>query len=269
MPWHPNLLHRAGQIPYSGLPCFVCPETERLIIGILRYPATKAPLSPVIMNTLLADEIQEATPEMPDATPPILHELPSQLLGERVLVRPYQPGDGAALWEAVEESREHIRPWLPWGDTHRSPDDSEAFVRKWQARWLLREDLAVGIWERATGRFLGGSGLHNGNWAVPSFEIGYWLRRSAQGQGYMTEAVLLVCRLAFETLAANRLFIQVASGNHRSAAIPRRLGFVHEATLRNSSRDTDGALYDTLVFAMTPEDYAHAVNGRAQQETPS
>jgi ribosomal-protein-serine acetyltransferase len=195
---------------------------------------------------------------MTDTIPPILRELPDELLGERVQVRPYRAGDGAALWEAVEESREHILPWLPWGDQHRSPTDSEAFVRKCQARWLLREDLPVGIWERATGRFLGGSGLHIVDWEVPSFEIGYWLRRSAVGQGYMTEVVRLLCGLAFETLAANRVFIRCAAGNLRSAAVPRRLGFVHEATLRNDKRNTTGELFAMLVFAMTPEDYAKA-----------
>lgn len=193
---------------------------------------------------------------MSAASPPILIELPDQLLGERVLVRPYRAGDGAALWEAVTESREHILPWLSWADTHGLPTDSEAFVRKWHAKWLLREELAVGIWERSTGRYLGGSGLHRTQWDVPSFEIGYWLRHSAEGQGYMTEAVRLLCHLTFETLAANRVFIRVASGNHRSAAIPRRLGFVQEATLRNDTRDARGELRDMLVFAMTPQDYA-------------
>ncbi len=190
--------------------------------------------------------------------PPILQELPDELLGERVRVRPYYAGDGAALWEAVEESREHILPWLPWGDTHKSPEDSEAYVRKCQARWLLREDLPLGLWERATGRFLGGSGLHRIDWDVPSFEIGYWLRRSAVGHGYMTEAVRLMCGLAFETLSANRLFIRCAAANQRSAAIPRRLGFVLEGTLRNDKRNTAGELYDMLFFGMTPEDYAQA-----------
>lgn len=192
------------------------------------------------------------------SSPPILLELPDELLGERVVVRPYRVGDGIALWEALEESREHILPWLPWGETHRCPEDSEAFARKWQTRWLLRKDLPVGIWERETGRFLGGTGLHRIDWEIPAFEIGYWLRRTTVGKGYMTEAVWLLCELAFEILGANRVFIRCAAQNTRSAAVPQRLGFVQEAYLRNQGRDTSGALYDLLVFAMTPEDYARA-----------
>jgi RimJ/RimL family protein N-acetyltransferase len=192
---------------------------------------------------------------MAESPNPILVDVPEELLGERVLLRPYRAGDGAALWEAVEESRDHILPWLPWGDTHKTPEDSETFARRNAGKWILREDLSLSIWDRFSGQFLGGTGLHRIDWAVPSFEIGYWLRKSAEGHGYMTEAVRLICRMTFETLKANRVFIRCASRNHRSAAVPRRLGFIHEGTLANRIRDTNGDLCDMMMFAMTPEQY--------------
>jgi ribosomal-protein-serine acetyltransferase len=192
---------------------------------------------------------------------PILLELPAELRGERVIVRPFRPGDGAAVWEAVEESRSHLSPWLPWVSKHAAPADSEVFARQAQVRWLSREDLTLGVWEQTTGRFLGGTGLHRIHWDIPAFEIGYWLRVSAEGKGYMTETVRLLCRLAFETLQANRVEIRCDSRNARSAAIPRRLGFVLEATLRNQSRDLSGELRDTLVFALIPADYARLRHG--------
>ncbi|HLJ54357.1 MAG TPA: GNAT family protein [Chthonomonadaceae bacterium] len=194
---------------------------------------------------------------------PILLDLPDELAGPRVLVRPYRTGDGAALWEAVEESREHIMPWLPWGDTHKSPDDSEAFARRMQANWLLREDLSLSIWDRAGARYLGGSGLHRADWKIPSFEIGYWLRKSAAGQGYMTEAVRLITELAFTTLGAKRVFIRCAAANTRSAAVPPRAGYTLEGVLRNSHVDARGALHDMMLFAMTPEDYERALPTRS------
>lgn len=86
-------------------------------------------------------------------------------------------------------------------------------------------------------------------------EIGYWVRASAQGYGYATEAVTLLCSLAFKTFAAQRVTIQCEAANTKSANIARRLGFVHEATLRNHSRNTRGELTDTLIFALTPNDY--------------
>lgn len=197
---------------------------------------------------------------MSESVPPILRDLPTEIVGERVLLRPYRPGDGEAIWQAIDESRESLRPWLPWVDATKSAADSEMAARRAAGRWLLREDLTVGVWERTIGTLLGGSGLHRMNWDIPSFEIGYWLRTSAEGKGYMTEAVRLLCRLTFETLGANRVEIKCDAKNERSAAIPRRLGFVHEATLRNHDRDVSGELRDTLIFAMTPADYARLNN---------
>ncbi len=197
---------------------------------------------------------------MPEVVTPILKEVPEEVVGERVLLRPYRPGDGAPLCEAIEESRDHHLPWIPWGGAHKLPADYEADARKMQARWLLRDDLPFGIWERATDRYLGAINLNRINWKVPSLELGYWLRKSAEGYGYMTEAGALVCSLAFETLGIHRVEIHVASGNHRSVAVPRRLGFVHEATLRQSGRIITGELVDMMLFAMLPEDYKASAN---------
>lgn len=195
---------------------------------------------------------------MASDVPPILRDLPEQIVGERVLLRPYRSGDGQELWEAVNESLEHLLPWLPWGEKHAAPADSEAFVRQSQVKWLAREDLGLAVRERATGRYLGGTGLHRIDWNVPSFEIGYWLRKTAAGQGYMTDAAWALTRCAFEELGAQRVLICCGVENHRSAAIPKRLGYVLEGAMRNFKRHQNGDLYDMLMFSMTPDDYAHA-----------
>jgi RimJ/RimL family protein N-acetyltransferase len=186
---------------------------------------------------------------------PLLLELPEALVGEKVVVRPWRSGDGLALYEAVQESLDHILPWLPWGPKHSSATESELMVRRWRANWDLREDLSVSVWERQSGRFVGGSGLHRIDWKVGSFEIGYWIRASEAGHGYVTEAVRLLSGLAFDTLGANRVFIRVAVENFRSAAIPRRLGFVLEGTMRNQIRDAHGQLRDAHLFSLTPSEW--------------
>lgn len=189
------------------------------------------------------------------AADPILRDLPRELTGERVLVRPYCAGDGTAVFEAVVESREHLRRWMPWVDSHQQVEDSELFARRAEVKWLGREDFCYGIWERATGQYLGSSGLHPRDWDVPEFEVGYWIRRTAEGQGYVSETVRLLARLAFETLGANRLFLRCDALNERSAAVARRLGFRLEGTFRNDSRDPSGTLRNTHFFALLPADY--------------
>ena len=171
--------------------------------------------------------------------------IPSTLVSKRICLRPYQAGEGVALYDAVNEDRAHLRQWLPWADEHVSPAASEEAVRRFQHRWAQREEWIVGIWERKAMRLLGGSGLNRINWDVPSFEIGYWLRPSAQGQGYATETVALLCRMAFGTLSAQRIVIRCDKGNDRSVAVPSRLGFVEEAVIA-----------EERVFVLTPDDYA-------------
>ncbi len=196
---------------------------------------------------------------MAEAIRPVLREVPAELIGDRVIVRPYHPGDGLNSG----------RPWMSRGSIcfHGCPGDANIRLQKTRRNSYARcmrngycvRTCLPGIWERASGRYLGGTGLHRIDWEVPSFEIGYWLRKSAAGNGYMTEAVRLLCNLAFETLGANRVAIHAAAGNLKSAAIPKRLGFVHESTQRNAKRVSNGELVDMLVFAMTPEEYDRTI----------
>lgn len=187
--------------------------------------------------------------------PPILYELPDELRGKRVCLRPYAVGDGVAVQEAIEESHDHLRPWMGWTDSRRTVLECETYVRQALAKWLTQEDVTVGMWDCSTGRYLGGIWLYYNDWHVPAMEIGYWVRVSAQGQGYATEAATLLCKLAFLTFGAERVCIQCNAGNIKSANVARRLGFVHEAALRNHSRNTMGELTDTLIFALTRNDY--------------
>lgn len=198
---------------------------------------------------------------MPEHATPI--ELPEELHGPRVLLRPFRVEDAPAVWDAIEESRANLAPWLPWVDRSRSLDDERISMIRMRERWTLREDLAVGIFERTTGRFLGGSGLHRINWKVRAFEIGYWIRVSAEGRGYVTETVQLLARLAFDHLGANRVEIQTDPRNDRSRRVAERLGFVLEGTLRRYRLNPDGRPGDRLIFALTPEDY-----GRLPWRTP-
>ena len=186
---------------------------------------------------------------------PVLIDVPEQLDGPRVRVRPYRPDDAQALWEAVDESRDHLLPWMPWPNKYTSPADAHVTIAHMHADWLRREGLSNGIFDLANGALLGGSGLHRINWQIRTFEIGYWLRRSAEGHGYMAEAVQLLTRMAFDTLAANRVEIRMDAGNARSEQIPKRLGFVLEGTLRNNTPDGEGQPRDTHVYALIPDDY--------------
>jgi ribosomal-protein-serine acetyltransferase len=187
---------------------------------------------------------------------PVLVDLPQELAGERVLLRPYCEDDAPALWEAVDESRAGLLgEWMPWVKDYQTPEDALATVRRLRARWILREDLVTAIFERGSGRLLGGSGLHRIDWTIRRFEIGYWLRTSATGHGYVTEAVQLLTRMAFDRLEANRVEIRMDVRNTRSRAIPVRLGFVFEGCQRRAMPDIRAQPGDIDIFALIRADY--------------
>gem|GEM_PF-123552 len=183
----------------------------------------------------------------------ILLIVPEELIGERVLVRACRQGDGPAIHAAIEESRDHLWPGMPWVEKMVDVEDCETYVRRRIADFILRLDLTYGIWEPTTGRYLGGTGLHRIDWDVRSFEIGYWIRKSDEGRGFVTDAVRLLTAMAFGQLEASRVFLRVTESNERSWRIPERLGFAHEGTIANEIRDAEGTLHPIRYYGMTVE----------------
>jgi len=185
-----------------------------------------------------------------DEPEPILRDFPHSFETKRLVVRCPAPGDGAAVNAAIRETWDDLHEWMPWAMKRPTVPESEEFVRRAHAKFALREDLLLFIYEKDSGEFVGGTGLHRIDWRVPSFDIGYWCRARFQKRGFITESTAGVADFAERELRARRLVITCDAENVRSAAIPRRVGFVHEATLRRDRRHhLSGELRDTLVFA--------------------
>ena len=184
---------------------------------------------------------------------PLLIDVPERIETERLVLRRARPGDGAALCEAVRESFDRLRPWMPWALAETSPDESEATVRRMHAQFAAREDLALLIFERAAGgaegEYVGGTGLHRIDWKVPRFDIGYWCRTRFEGRGLVAEAVRALARMAFDQLAAARVEIRMDDRNVASRRVAERAGFSFEGVLRRELRANDGRLRDTRVYA--------------------
>jgi RimJ/RimL family protein N-acetyltransferase len=185
---------------------------------------------------------------------PILLDFPYSFDTERLTIRGPLPTDAAAVREAVQESQEELKPWMPWAMDVPTQEEYEVRVREGQLKFLAREDLWMMLWLKGTDTYVGGSGLHRIDWNVPKFEIGYWVRTRFAGQGYITEAVNGITALAFDTLGARRVEIRCDVKNTRSAAVAHRAGYTLEATFHHDARDHFGQLRDTYVFARIAND---------------
>lgn len=187
---------------------------------------------------------------------PFLIDIPDTWDGPRVSLRRYRDDDARLLFDAVMESQASIRQWLPWADAYHSIDDAVEFVRRQSGHWALHGHIGIAIFARTDGTYLGATGFTARNLAIPSFEIGYWLRQSAEGHGYMSEAVRLITAFLFDKLKAERVFIRCDARNARSRAVAERLGFPFEGCNRRDEIGTDGTIRDSLVYAMIPDDFA-------------
>lgn len=184
---------------------------------------------------------------------PLLLDIPLEIISSRIILRAYRAEDAQAIHDAIIESENELSEFFTWAKNLPSIEQRMVNLTRASAYRILRTELGYGIWCKESNQYLGDIGLYNLDWKARRFEIGYWLRTSAVGQGYVTEGARLLCDLAFTTMQANRVCIQCDADNLKSAGVPRRLGFDLEGTLRNNNARPDGSLADTLVFGMTPD----------------
>lgn len=184
---------------------------------------------------------------------PVLIDIPERLDGERTVLLMPRAGLGAELAIVITQSLSHLRPWMPWAQEAPTAESSETVVRRMQADFIARRDLCFHIFARrpdgSPGRLLGGTGLHRIDWDLRRFEIGYWIRPEAAGQGHVSEAVHALTVLAFDRLAARRVEIRCDPRNLKSRAVAQRCGFELEGVLRNDMLGVDGAPRDTAIYA--------------------
>ena len=193
---------------------------------------------------------------------PLLLDLPSTITTERLLLRTPQAGDGADLLPALQESLQNLRRFLaslPWVAAEQTLESSERWCRNAQANFLARKDLPFLILERESGELLGACGLHRTVWETPKTEVGYWIRASRAGQGYVTEAVNGLCGYAFAQLDAVRVELVVDEDNTPSRRVADRCGFELEGILRSERRAPDGTLRNTCIYARLPAGRARLV----------
>lgn len=163
-----------------------------------------------------------------------------------------QARDAPAVFVLVDANRAYLRAWLPWVDHHRDVTAAEAFIRKALDEFAGGKAIHAGIWYG--GVFAGVVGYHRIDQDNGVGEIGYWLGEAFQGRGLMTRACRAMVAYGFDELGLNRVEIRCAPANRRSCAIPERLGFQAEGTLRQAERLGDHYV-DHVVYALLAEEY--------------
>lgn len=174
---------------------------------------------------------------------------------KRSVVRCYDPSDAPLLAESVTESVEHLRPWMPWVYSEPEPiDEKIQRLKLFRGHFDLGENFTYGIFNPQETKLIGGTGLHT-RLGERQLEIGYWIHKDFINQGLVTESTAALVKVAFELVHVHRLEIHCDPGNFASAAIPRKLGFTHEGTLRAKTPFLD-RWSDSMIWGLLETEYS-------------
>ncbi len=182
-------------------------------------------------------------------------------IDEDTELRLLQEGDAETVFAAVEADRKHLREFLDWVDDNRRVEDTLAFISRAQEEARKGRAFHMAILHR--GRLVGIVSLHNIDRNHRTAEMGYWLGRPYQGRGLMTRACAAVLDHAFGALGLNRVQVRSVSENAKSRAIPERLGFSHEGTVREGWR-TSSRFHDIELYGLIRSEWRASREGRGQ-----
>jgi len=177
-------------------------------------------------------------------------------INQDLTLRMITPEDAEKVFALTDASREYLKEWLPWLDFTRELADTKAYIEGCIKGHKANSSLSLVI--LFNNEIVGIAGFNTINPSNKIGTIGYWLSEGAQGHGIMTKTVKALLQYAFETLKLHKVEIRVAEANHKSRAIPERLGFMQEGTIRAAEW-----LYDHYVDHVI---YGLLVNEWQQQE---
>lgn len=156
----------------------------------------------------------------------------SIIIDDALQLRSLQSTDAGELFEAVNSSREHLRPWMPWVDMTQKPEHSQQFIQQILHQQDAQEAMALGIFQNA--RLAGTVGMHGWDHHLKKANLGYWIAKEHEGKGLVLASMKSFIDFLFSKAGLNKVEIHYMLANERSASVARRLGFKVEGVIRQS-----------------------------------
>ena len=157
------------------------------------------------------------------------------------------------LFALIQNNLSHLQQWLSWPALMKTPLDVASFLNT--AARHNRADTALILLLQCQDKICGVLSYNDFQAHDHSANIGYWLGKAYQGHGIISSALPVLIQHGFQNLGLKQVFIRVAEGNDKSAAIPKRLGFelidtAHAAEVINQQT------VDHQVYLMRKDDWS-------------
>lgn len=179
-----------------------------------------------------------------------------KLSTKNLILAPPNMDDANKLHAAAIASQAEIGPWFSWAKPNLSLSDIQRHLREAEqaATDIYSYDhLFYLVWDHNCKILLGEVCLKILDWSYPaSVMLNYWFDTQHTGKGYVTEAIHMLIQYLFSELKIRRVQLQVATQNIRSIKLANRLGFSHEGTLTNHSKNfISEEIISSELFAIT------------------
>ena len=183
--------------------------------------------------------------------------LPKKMETQRLYLRAYRAGDGPVLYAAGLRNREHLAEFESGNVLMELQDEehAERIVSELAESWDAGEYFFIGLFEKATGAWVGQVYVRPTHRELPEFTIGYVADVDHEGKGIVSEAVIGVLGVLFEVLGAHRVISDCNENNLRSIRLLERCGFRREGHLLENRRNADGSFHGDFLYGMLRREY--------------
>jgi len=175
-----------------------------------------------------------------------------------VVLRPLTAGDFAAWSEVRVRNEAWLVPWEPLRAPHLADPtrDRDAFASRCAARDRERQaGTAFGFGLFVDNALAGEVNLNNViRGALQSATVGYWIDRARAGNRYISEAVVVLMRFAFEELRLHRLEICIVPRNQNSRRVMEVLE-IREEGVAQRYLEINGVWEDHVRYGVTTEEW--------------
>lgn len=175
-------------------------------------------------------------------------------IGEKVRLRPIEREDlpRYVRWFGDPEVRRHLGIYIPF-----SLAQEEQWFEHLLERLARSQDVVLAI-DTADGVHIGSLGLHSINWKDRSAELGITIGEKAYwSQGYGSDAIRTLLRVAFHEMNLHRVFLLVDADNPRAIRCYEKAGFQREGTSRDAVY-RKGAYHDQFVMSVLETEFGGA-----------
>lgn len=174
--------------------------------------------------------------------------LPTKIETERLYILPVNVIYSQILYTAIKESYKELQQWMAWAKTLPTLQQCHETCIQAYKKYQQKDDAMLLLFLKENSDLVGCSGLHNINWNLREFEIGYWGRTKYLGKGLISEGVLNITKYAINNLQANRVFLTNDEKNLKSSTLAERVGFKLEKLIKNERIDNNNLSRNTKIY---------------------